>query len=72
MDRLDKGILMVLDVDCRVSYEYLARKFGVSSNAIKRRVAKMVESGVIEQYDTIIVLRWLKTNPRFLNWSSVP
>ncbi len=54
MDRLDKGILLQLDIDCRVSYESLARRFGVSSNAIKRRVANMVECGVIEEYVVIL------------------
>ncbi|MGY5875014.1 MAG: winged helix-turn-helix transcriptional regulator [Candidatus Thorarchaeota archaeon] len=48
------GILLQLDIDCRISYESLARKFGVSSNAIKRRVGKMVECGVIEEYAVIL------------------
>ncbi|MGY5876180.1 MAG: winged helix-turn-helix transcriptional regulator [Candidatus Thorarchaeota archaeon] len=46
----DKKILWELDADCRVSYETLARKIGISSNSIRRRVEKMRELGKIEQF----------------------
>ncbi len=50
MDRIDIQILKVLDRDCRVSYESLARSVGISANAVKNRVDRMTETGIISSY----------------------
>ncbi|MHA1905231.1 MAG: Lrp/AsnC family transcriptional regulator [Candidatus Thorarchaeota archaeon] len=55
MDQLDKNILLELDSNCRQSYEIISRKLGVSANAIKKRVAKMIETGVIEQFVVLLM-----------------
>jgi DNA-binding Lrp family transcriptional regulator len=47
---IDKNILMALETNCRVSYRTLADRLGVTSNAIKKRVRKLVDSGVIVQF----------------------
>ncbi len=54
MDVIDRGILNELLRNCRVTYQALAIKFGISANAIKKRVAKMTESGIIEGYSLTI------------------
>ncbi|MHA2161540.1 MAG: Lrp/AsnC family transcriptional regulator [Candidatus Thorarchaeota archaeon] len=54
MDLTDRKILDELRANCRVSYESLARKLGVTANSIKRRVLKLENLSVIEDY--IIVL----------------
>jgi DNA-binding Lrp family transcriptional regulator len=59
LDEIDKGILLTLDTNCRMSYETLARRFGISANAIKKRVAKLVETGVIEQFGVWLSLAML-------------
>ncbi|MGY5876790.1 MAG: winged helix-turn-helix transcriptional regulator [Candidatus Thorarchaeota archaeon] len=48
---MDKEILQVLQDNCRISYQDLARKFHVSSNTIKRRINKLLESGIIIEFD---------------------
>ncbi len=50
VDLIDKGILEQLRANCRISYEELSRLYGISANAIKRRVQKLEESGVIDGY----------------------
>lgn len=50
LDSLDKGILNDLGMNCRISYQKLADKYGLSATAVKKRVEKLVESGVIAQF----------------------
>ncbi len=50
MDEIDKGILAQLNRNCRITYEELSRKFGITANAIKRRVQKLEETKVIAGY----------------------
>ncbi len=50
MDIIDRGILNDLLRNCRVTYQALATKYGISANAIKKRVAKLTETGIIRGY----------------------
>jgi DNA-binding Lrp family transcriptional regulator len=50
LDELDKKILNDLRRNCRVSYQELSRKYGISANAIRRRIINLEESGVISGY----------------------
>ncbi|MFW9912553.1 MAG: Lrp/AsnC family transcriptional regulator, partial [Candidatus Thorarchaeota archaeon] len=50
MDNIDKRIIFALDQDCRLSYQAIADKIGLTANAAKKRVAKLVESGIIDQF----------------------
>lgn len=50
LDELDKKILTDLQVNCRISYQELSRKYGISANAIRRRILNLEESGVISGY----------------------
>lgn len=50
LDFIDKGILLDLGDNCRVPFEALARKYGVSATAIKKRVANLIDAGVIEGF----------------------
>lgn len=54
VDLIDKGILEQLSANCRISYEELSRLFGISANAIKRRVQKLEESRVIDGYGVFL------------------
>jgi DNA-binding Lrp family transcriptional regulator len=50
LDSIDKGILRELRRNCRTTYETLSRQHGVSANAIRKRVDRLQEKGVIAQY----------------------
>lgn len=50
LDNIDKRIIFALDEDCRLSYQAIADKIGLTSNAAKKRVAKLVESGIIDHF----------------------
>ncbi|NHJ14181.1 MAG: winged helix-turn-helix transcriptional regulator [Candidatus Thorarchaeota archaeon] len=50
MDSVDKGLLMDLTKNCRITFESLAQKYNLSPNAIRRRVLNLIETGVIEEF----------------------
>ena len=54
MDELDKKILGDLGSNCRVSYQELSRRYGISANAIRRRVLNLEESGEISGYSLFL------------------
>ncbi len=47
LDLVDKWLLIELGANCRLSYQKLARHFGLTVNGIKKRVEKLREMGVI-------------------------
>ena len=54
MDDIDRTVLSELCSDCRVTYEHLARKTGLSPNAIKNRVQHLLDSGVVHRFSVTI------------------
>jgi len=54
LDSIDKRILLALDEDCRLSYQALAEKLGLTATAIKKRMDKLVETGVIEEFCIVL------------------
>jgi len=48
MDQLDKKIVMDLLLNCRQSYQALARKYDITLNAIKKRIQNLLADGVFE------------------------
>ncbi|MHA1902432.1 MAG: winged helix-turn-helix transcriptional regulator [Candidatus Thorarchaeota archaeon] len=54
MDDIDRTVLSKLCSDCRVTYEYLARKTGLSPNAVKNRVQHLLENGVVHRFSVTI------------------
>lgn len=50
LDEIDIAILREIATNCRASYRALAQKTGLSPNAIKHRLAKLVEDGVIARF----------------------
>ncbi|MGY5865818.1 MAG: winged helix-turn-helix transcriptional regulator [Candidatus Thorarchaeota archaeon] len=50
MDLVDKKIIIEIAANCRVSYEALSRKTGLSANAVKNRVIALLDSGTITRF----------------------
>jgi DNA-binding Lrp family transcriptional regulator len=50
MDELDKKILAELKNNCRITYQELSRRYGISANAIRRRVLNLEETGEVSSY----------------------
>ncbi|MHA1908679.1 MAG: AsnC family transcriptional regulator [Candidatus Thorarchaeota archaeon] len=50
MDLVDKRILLSLNANCRASYEDLGQMVGLTRAAIKKRVDRLVEIGVLERF----------------------
>ena len=71
MDLVDKRLIATLMGNCRTPYRSLARQVGMSSTAVKKRVDKLIESGVIQQFfpqlrlamlDADFFLAWITTD----------
>ncbi|MFW9953980.1 MAG: winged helix-turn-helix transcriptional regulator [Candidatus Thorarchaeota archaeon] len=50
MDSIDRGILLDLRRNCRITYSDLAEHHGITATAIRKRVASLEETGVIREY----------------------
>ncbi len=50
MDSVDRRILWELDANCRISYQNLGQKLNLSANAIRKRIEKLVDDGVIVRF----------------------
>lgn len=59
MDNIDKRILLELDSDCRQSYQTIADKIGLTANATKKRITRLLESGIIDRFMTTLTFSML-------------
>ncbi|MHA1637838.1 MAG: Lrp/AsnC family transcriptional regulator, partial [Candidatus Thorarchaeota archaeon] len=50
MDAIDRAIVSELFLNCRLSYEELGAKFGLSTSSVWRRVKLLQDEGVIERF----------------------
>jgi DNA-binding Lrp family transcriptional regulator len=50
MDAIDSKILAELQKDARISYTDLAKKLNLSDVAIKKRVDKLIDDGIIKSF----------------------
>ncbi len=50
LDEIDMAILREMSTNCRASYRALSRKIGLSPNAIKHRLAKLINNRVITRF----------------------
>jgi DNA-binding Lrp family transcriptional regulator len=76
LDIIDKGILIDLAQNCRASYEGLARKYGITATAIKKRVTSLEKDGVITGFfvelslamiDAELVLTIVRTDDSYID-----
>ncbi|WP_373886036.1 Lrp/AsnC family transcriptional regulator [Cytobacillus gottheilii] len=54
MDKVDREILQLLTDNGRLSYVDIGKKLGLSRVAVRERVNRLVENGVIEQFTVVI------------------
>ncbi|MHA1907531.1 MAG: Lrp/AsnC family transcriptional regulator, partial [Candidatus Thorarchaeota archaeon] len=50
LDKLDKHIIYELVGNCRIPYQELAEKTGITANAVRKRINKLESSGAIDYY----------------------
>ncbi|MEM3054275.1 MAG: Lrp/AsnC family transcriptional regulator [Candidatus Bathyarchaeia archaeon] len=50
MDEIDKKIIQILRQDGRASYKNIGKKVGLSEGAVRIRIKKLMESGVIKKF----------------------
>ena len=54
LDKLDKGILRLLQENGRATYDVIGEQVGLSSSAVLRRVKRLEEAGVIDHYVALV------------------
>jgi DNA-binding Lrp family transcriptional regulator len=54
LDKIDLKIISSLSRDCRIPYRYIASSIGISANAVKTRVNKMLAKGVIQNFIILV------------------
>ena len=54
LDPIDKRILGLLDENCRLSYQALAERLGLTDTAIRKRLERLITTGVIEEFSIIL------------------
>jgi DNA-binding Lrp family transcriptional regulator len=64
MDEVDFSVLKILSENCRTPYEAMARSVGLTGNAVRERVRRLIEDGVIERF-------WLCVNPAIFGYNVV-
>lgn len=62
LDELDRRIVASLAADARTSFRTIGDEVGLSAPAVKRRVDRLRDAGVIERFTTVL-------DPRALGWS---
>ncbi|HUH06530.1 MAG TPA: Lrp/AsnC family transcriptional regulator [Egibacteraceae bacterium] len=63
LDDLDRQIIAWLSRDARASFRAIGEAVGLSAPAVKRRVDRLSDEGVIERFTAVI-------NPAALGWST--
>jgi DNA-binding Lrp family transcriptional regulator len=64
LDEIDLEIIHIFSLDCRSSYRRIGSRVGLSTNAVKARVKKLISMGVIQEFLTTV-------NPTVLGYSSI-
>ncbi|MHA2209652.1 MAG: winged helix-turn-helix transcriptional regulator [Candidatus Thorarchaeota archaeon] len=64
LDPVDKKLILELDNNCRATFQELAIKLGMTANAVRKRVTKLVEQGVIEEF--VVIMRPAMTGAELL------
>ncbi len=54
LDTIDKRILLALDENCRLPYQTIAEKLGLTATAIRKRMDRLIETGVIEEFSIVL------------------
>src|SRR5919197_53890 len=54
LDNIDIQILVLLTKDSRTAYRNIASIVGVSTNAVKERIHKMISNSIIQKFVVII------------------
>jgi DNA-binding Lrp family transcriptional regulator len=63
LDATDVEIVKLLIRDCRISFQELSKKIGITRSAVKKRVDKLVESNVVHKF--IVRLSSAMTNMEY-------
>ncbi|MBE7195222.1 MAG: AsnC family transcriptional regulator, partial [Gordonia polyisoprenivorans] len=63
LDELDEKVLACLTRDARATYAQIGDEVGLSAPAVKRRVDRLVDDGVIKGFTTVV-------DPAAMQWTT--
>ena len=50
VDEIDKALWQHLFGNCRLSYQYLANALGITANGVRKRIERLIDTGVIVEW----------------------
>lgn len=54
LDATDKKLLVLLQTDAKLPYAKLAKRLGISSSGVHKRIKRLTEAGVIKRFVAIV------------------
>lgn len=54
LDEIDRRLLNLLQGDAKVPYAKLAKRLGVSSSGVHKRVKRLIDAGVIQKFVAVV------------------
>jgi len=66
LDEIDKALWQELYRNCRRSYQYLANKLGITPNAVRKRIEKLMETGVIVEWTVSLAPAMIDSHYAFI------
>jgi len=62
LDNIDKRIIFALDRNCRLSFQAIADQIGLTANATKKRITKLLETGLIDHFLVALSLEMINAD----------
>ena len=73
LDKIDRKLLNLLQGDAKAPYAKLAKRLGISSSGIHKRVKKLVDAGMIQKFVAVVDPQVVgKTLKAFMGISTSP
>lgn len=66
MDEVDKALWQELYSNCRLSYQFLADKLNLTANAVRKRIDRLIERGVIVEWSISLTPAMIDSNYAFI------
>jgi len=54
LDAVDRKLLIMLQEDAKLPYAKLAKKLGISSSGVHKRIKKLIDAGVVQRFVAIV------------------
>ncbi len=72
LDKIDRKVLNLLQEDAKAPYAKLAKRLGISSSGIHKRVKKLIDAGMIQKFVAVVDPQVIGKLKAFMGISTSP